>query len=118
MNYDFNAVIKEHLIKAIDAYHRIIDDACCADEIAKASAYCFECKCALNAILKTEEEARDAAIQQEKQEAEVMDSDCFVRIDGMIYFKDESGYLHTDGLLRELSFSDEPEAICSMLNED
>lgn len=71
MNYDFNAVTKEHLIKAINAYHRIIDDAYCADEIAKASAYCFECKCALNAILKMEEEARDAAIEQEKQEADM-----------------------------------------------
>lgn len=59
MNYDFNAVIKEHLIKTIDAYHRIIDNACCADEIAKASAYCYECKCALNTILEMEEAERE-----------------------------------------------------------
>ncbi|HBV5677860.1 TPA: hypothetical protein MD163_005001 [Klebsiella aerogenes] len=72
MNYDFNAVIKEHLIKTIEAYHYIMNNEnACADEIAKASAYCFECKCALNAILKMEEEARDEAIEQEKQEADM-----------------------------------------------
>lgn len=67
MNF-FNAVIKEHLINTIEAYHSVMENACCADEIAKASAYCFECKCALNAIMEMEETEHEEAIKEEKKE--------------------------------------------------
>lgn len=56
---NFNAVTKEHLINTIEAYHSVMDNAVCADEIAKASCYCYECKCALNAILEMEEAERE-----------------------------------------------------------
>lgn len=67
---NFNAVTKEHLINTIEAYHRIIADAVCADEIAKASCYCYECKCALNTILEMEEAERTEAAEAEEAKSE------------------------------------------------